>query len=238
MGALATVRVRSPSGGESELALPYLSRDLYHRGLPDSRPKSGAEVAPGIFYVDFDSLSTEQWKPLAPALRSARGLIFDFRGYLKNVAFDVVSHLISAEITEPRLEAPRIDISGRRTSFVSQLHLRPSLPHLDAPVVALIDGQAASAVETIVQMLRDHHLAFFVGELTAGTNGDASTFRVPGGFDVRFTAWRVSSPDGTTIQGHGIAPDEVVHPTLEAVQAGRDEILEAGIAAAQRLRRR
>jgi C-terminal processing protease CtpA/Prc len=62
-----------------------------------------------------------------------------------------------------------------------------------------------------------------------------NAFSVPGGFGIRFTGMRVISADGTSIQGRGIVPDEIVHPTLEGVHSGRDEILEAGIAAAQRL---
>jgi C-terminal processing protease CtpA/Prc len=50
---------------------------------------------------------------------------------------------------------------------------------------------------------------------------------------VRFTGLHVSAPDGSTIQGHGITPDQIVHPTLEGIRAGRDEILEAAIATAQ-----
>jgi C-terminal processing protease CtpA/Prc len=97
-----------------------------------------------------------------------------------------------------------------------------------------VDARAVSAIETFLQMVHDNQLATLVGEPTAGTNGDVNTFAVPGGFDVRFTGLRTSAPDGSTIQGHGIVPDQVVHPTLEGIRAGRDEILEAAIATAQR----
>lgn len=62
-----------------------------------------------------------------------------------------------------------------------------------------------------------------------------NAFSVPGGFGIRFTGMRVISADGTSIQGRGIVPDTIVHPTLEGVRSGHDEVLEAGIAAAQRL---
>jgi C-terminal processing protease CtpA/Prc len=62
-----------------------------------------------------------------------------------------------------------------------------------------------------------------------------NAFSVPGGFGIRFTGMRVISADGTSIQGRGIVPDKIVHPTLEGVRSGHDEVLEAGIAAAQRL---
>jgi hypothetical protein len=104
-----------------------------------------------------------------------------------------------------------------------------------APVVALIDGQSSSTVETTLAMIRDHHLGLLVGEPTAGTSGLISHVAIPGGYVIRFTAIRMVDAAGATLHGRGIAPDVVVHPTLEGVRAGRDEVLEAGLAAAQRL---
>jgi C-terminal processing protease CtpA/Prc len=45
----------------------------------------------------------------------------------------------------------------------------------------------------------------------------------------RFTGLRAINHDGSPLQGHGITPDVVVHPTVEGITAGRDEILEAAI---------
>jgi C-terminal processing protease CtpA/Prc len=60
-------------------------------------------------------------------------------------------------------------------------------------------------------------------------------FTIPGAYAIRFTAIRLTDAGGATLHGRGIAPDVVVHPTLDGVRAGRDEILEAGLAAALRL---
>jgi C-terminal processing protease CtpA/Prc len=132
-------------------------------------------------------------------------------------------------------QIPVLPTVGAPAYLGSRWSLRPLQPRLTAPVVALLDGQTASADETIAQIIRDHHLGLLVGETSAGSNGDPSTFRVPGGFEVRFTAMRVANRDGSTIHGQGITPHKVVHPTLEGVRAGRDEILEAAQLAAQQL---
>ena len=68
-----------------------------------------------------------------------------------------------------------------------------------------------------------------LGETTAGTNGDVTSFTTLGGIRVRFTGLRMINPDGTSTQGTGFAPDIVVHPTLTGVIAGRDEILDAAV---------
>jgi len=84
-------------------------------------------------------------------------------------------------------------------------------------------------------MVRDNHLATLIGETSAGTNGNLKTVPLPGGFSMRFTGMRVLLSDGTALQGKGIVPDLVVHPTLEGVRAGHDEILEVAIAYAKKL---
>jgi C-terminal processing protease CtpA/Prc len=52
---------------------------------------------------------------------------------------------------------------------------------------------------------------------------------------MRFTGMRIPLQDGTALQGRGIVPDHVVHPTLEGVRAGRDEILDAALQLAAHL---
>jgi C-terminal processing protease CtpA/Prc len=209
-------------------------RDLYEGSIRDSRPKTGAEVAPGVYYIDFDTLSASAWSALLSTLQRARGLIFDFRGYLASGAFASLANLSDQTLLAPRMQIPLVGLRGLQQP-PSQWSIRPAQPRLATPVVVLTDGQSMSAVETFLQIFHDNHLGYVVGESSGGTNGDMNTFSVPGGFLVRFTGLRVTGGDGTAIQGRGVVPDEVVHPTQGGVRAGRDEILEAGMAAAQRL---
>jgi hypothetical protein len=233
-GTLHRVRVRLVDGSTTELLLPMVSRELYGGSIRDPRPQSGTEIAHDIYYVDFDTLSASAWVALLPTLQHARGVIFDFRGYQSSAAFTSLGYLTEHEIQSPRFEIPLIGPRGLRQP-PAQWSIRPAQPRLTAPVVALTDGQSMSAVETFLQIFRDNHLGYIVGEPSGGTNGNFDLFNVPGGFSVRFTAMRVVGADGIAIQGRGIVPDQVVAPTLEGVRAGRDEVLEAGIAAAQRL---
>ena len=108
-------------------------------------------------------------------------------------------------------------------------------PKLDAKVIVLLDGRAVSAAETVLQIIHDNHMGILVGEPSAGTNGNVSITPLPAGFSIRFTGMRVQLVDGTALQGRGITPDQVVHPTLAGAQAGRDEILEAALQLASRI---
>jgi Peptidase family S41 len=234
-GTFRHVRIRSNDGKEIERVLPLVSRDLYDHSIRDARPKPGAELTPGVYYVDFDELSREAWTALLPQLQRARAIIFDFRGYTTGVGFMALAHITDHELQSPEWQIPQLPSTGSPEYLRSHWSIRPLPPRLNVPIVALIDGQSMSAVETTLQIFRENKLGYVVGETSGGTNGNVNTFLAPGGFNIRFTGMRVAWPDGSTIQGHGILPDQVVHPTLEGVRAGRDEILEAGIAAAQRL---
>jgi hypothetical protein len=234
-GALRWVRLRSPDGADLERGLPLVSREHHDHAVRLSRPWPGTEVAPGVFYVNFDDLEPETWASELRDLATARALIFDFRGY-STTGLKAVSHLIAHRIDQLTWQIPELPHPGRASYTPVRRSLYPISPRLTAPVVALVDGQSSSVVEATLAMIREHHLGLLVGEPTAGTSGLISgRITIPGGYGIRFTAVRLTDNAGATLHGRGIAPDIVVHPTLDGVRAGRDEIREAGLAAALRL---
>jgi hypothetical protein len=206
-----------------------------HFQISSALPPPASRSAARRNYVDFDELSRTDWKKLLPVLERARAILSDFRGYTSGAGFAALGHITDREIASPIWEIP--NITGQKSSayFTAQWRIFPASPRLAAKIIMLVDGQSMSAVETILQMFHDNHLGRVVGETSGGTNGNVSSFRVPGGFEIYFTGMRVARADGSTIQGRGITPDQVVHPTLDGVRAGRDEVLEAAVAAALRL---
>ena len=229
-------------------------------GVRPARPWPGTELAPGVTYVDFDDLSPVTWTALVPALARSCALIFDFRGY-STTGLVAVSHLVDPTGVAPRpagravgaptprdpaapigrplerltWQIPELPRSGGPAYAPVHRSLYPSAPRLTAPVIALVDGQSVSTVETILALVRDNHLGTLVGETSGGSSGLITTFKVPGGYTIRFTAIGLVEPDGATLYGRGITPDRVVHPTIAGIRDGRDEILDAGVEAARQL---
>jgi len=74
-----------------------------------------------------------------------------------------------------------------------------------------------------------------VGEATAGTHGNINPFTLPGGYNIWWTGMKVLKHDGSRHHGIGILPTVPATRTLAGVAAGRDEVLERGIAVAQQL---
>ena len=69
-----------------------------------------------------------------------------------------------------------------------------------------------------------------MGEATAGANGNVAIATLPSGMKFTFTGMIVTRHDGTLPHREGIKPDVAVVPTPEAIRAGRDEVLERGLA--------
>lgn len=215
--------------------LPLLSRDLYATAIRESRPQTGAELAAGVYYVDLEGITEATWQGVLPTLQKGRAIIFDLRGYTTSTGRRTLSNLTDRELHSPEWQIPVVTGGANVAYSTSRWSVFPAAARLTAPVVVLMDGRSASAVETMLEIIRDAKLAVLVGETSGGTNGNTNSFMVPGDFSVRFTGMRVGAADGGTIQGRGISPAKVVHPTLEGIRAGRDEILEAGVAEALRL---
>ena len=108
--------------------------------------------------------------------------------------------------------------------------MKPASPRVAGTIVFLADERAISYAESVMGYVADRKLATIVGGTTAGTNGNVATFAVPSGFVVAFTGMRVTGHDGRTpYHLVGVRPDIQVTPTLAALRAGRDEVLERAI---------
>jgi hypothetical protein len=231
-GAMVSIGVRKPNGELVNVRVPRVARRRYLALKREDRPTSGTEVGPGLYYVDLAQADDATWKTLLPKLTSSRAVICDVRGGASSAGFEILAHFIDHEIRSPYWDSPILSLHGKQYER-SQLSIFPLSPRLTAKLVFIADGSAASASETILQYARAAGLGVIVGEQSGGTNGDVAMFDSLNGLRVRFTGLRAVNRDGTTIQGRGIAPDIVAHPTPEGVRAGRDELLEAAISRAQ-----
>jgi Peptidase family S41 len=230
-GTLSTLRVRSEGGREKDVLLPHLPRNTYGGLIHEPRPTSGTQLATGVYYVDLHGLTAEHWKSVLPLLQQARAIILDERGVPAGMAPTVLGHFIDHAVVSPTWQIPLLESGGYQTSHWA---VRPTLPRLHAQLIVLTDGRVTSYGETILQNIRDNHLATLVGESSGGTNGNIAEAFLPGGFIMHFTAMRVQLLDGTAIQGKGITPDHLVHPTIQGVRAGKDEVLMAAIVLAEK----
>ncbi|HSK18085.1 MAG TPA: S41 family peptidase [Longimicrobiales bacterium] len=235
-GSEISLAVRSPDGSTRSVTLPR--SEMPGTAPVEARPEPLAEVRPGIFYLDLDRITDEAFTAALPQLASAQGLIFDLRGYPRQVnAAMVLAHLLSERGTSAQWHVPVTMLPDRadmRFQRGGEWDLRPLQPHLPAPRVFITDGRAVSYAESVMGIVENYRLAEIVGQTTAGTNGNVNPFILPGGYRVSWTGMKVLKHDGSRHHGVGIRPTIPMVRTIAGVAAGRDELLERAIEVLER----
>ena len=208
------------------------------RTIPDQgfAARSGAvvdEVEPGIFYLDFNRITNEEFTKALPKLASATGIVFDFRGYPRDILPSTFfSHIIDSPAVSAQWHTPlvrRPDRANLEFERGGEWHLSPSEPYLKAKKVFIIDGRCISYAESCLGIIEHYKLGELVGEATAGTNGNTNPFTLPGGYRVNWTGMKVLKQDGSRHHGVGIVPTVPVSRTIKGIAAGRDEFLDKAL---------
>lgn len=187
------------------------------------------EEDPQIGYVRLSRFSGESGGEVADALEAlldqgATEFILDLRqnrGGLLDAAIDVADHFLDGG---PILFQQSKN-EGERTFKAS---LRTLVP--DAPLVVLVDGGTASASEIVAGALHDRGRATLVGnEKTFGKGSVQLVFDLVDGSSVHVTSARWFTPERTKLDGQGLEPDILVELTQEALDNGRDEVLNRAV---------
>jgi hypothetical protein len=226
----ATIRLVTDSGAGPRRG--SLSCDATQ--LPaEKRPEMVAELAPGTWYVDLTRASMAQVTPALANLARANAVVFDLRGYPTDAGAGVLPYLIGTPENDNWMHVPRI--IGPFGQFAGWQdmgwNVQPSSPAISGKVVFLTDGRAISYAESVMGYVADHKLGTIVGSTTAGTNGNVASFVVPSGFSVSFTGMRVTRHDGKSpYHLVGVKPDVQAAPTIAGLRAGRDDVLDRGVA--------
>ena len=239
-GSQITLEVRHPSteGSSSVTAtvtarrtlLSWVPSDLPHL---EPRPPKVHQLRPGIFYLDFDLLTDDEFYEVLPRLENAKGILIDMRGYPGRITADTLSHFTDVPITSGRNGTPRIVRPDRQHvwyPFTQWDPLQPSVPRLRAKIAFLADERAVSWAETYLGFIEHYRLAEIVGAPTAGTNGMMNErWVVAGGYQLHWTGAVYLKHDGSRHHGVGVLPTVPVSRTLRGIAEGRDEILERAV---------
>lgn len=206
------------------------------RPMQGPRPAPIAEVKPGVRYVDVTRFDKAAFDAAMEAMKGAKAIVFDLRGYPARDAVSLVSLWIPRPDPAQWMFVPRYDKPFAQSTAAWSIGWQASRnPALEKPAKVLIaDGRTISYAESLAAYFPDLAVGPVVGERTAGANGNVARATLPSGMAFFFTSMRVTRHDGTTLLHLvGIAPDEPASPTLEGLRAGRDELLERAIAVAE-----
>lgn len=230
---------RGPKGSVSTLSLERGARSfpvelarVNRAVLSEPRRPAMDMLGDDIHYVDLTRVEMKAITERIEALASARGVVFDLRGYPAG-NHGVIHHLIDEPIWSAKWMVPQIiypdqqDLVGYDTS--GRWNMTPKQPRIQGRVVFLTDARAISYAESFLGIIEHYHLAQIVGQPTAGTNGNVNRFALPGGFQVTFTGMRVLKHDDSQHHLVGIRPTVNAARTVEGLRDGRDELLEKAL---------
>jgi carboxyl-terminal processing protease len=182
-----------------------------------------------IGYIRLSRFSAESAGEVADAIADLKSqqsdkFILDLRqnrGGLLDAAIGVVDHFLEGG---PILLQQSKD-QGERTFDATGTTLAP-----EARLVVLVDGGSASASEIVAGALQDRERALLVGnENTFGKGSVQLVFDLNDGSSVHVTSARWFTPERTPLDGEGLEPDILVELTQEALDNGRDEVLNRAI---------
>lgn len=181
-----------------------------------------------IGYIQLTRFSGESGNEVYNAIvdltgQGAEKLVLDLRGNgggLLDAAVSVADHFMDEGVVvyqESRTEGEKERRSTDET-------IAP-----DIPLVILIDGGTASASEILAGALQDRGRAALIGQKSFGKGSVQLVFDLSDGSSVHVTSARWLTPDHHQIDKQGLQPDIAVEITQEAIDNGRDEILNRAV---------
>lgn len=93
--------------------------------------------------------------------------------------------------------------------------------------VVLVNGGTASASEIVAGALKDYDKATLIGEQTYGKGVVQTLLDLSGGTTLKVTTASWYTPMGTSINGDGIKPDQVIERTYDDINMSRDPQMDA-----------
>lgn len=161
---------------------------------------------------------------LLTKLKDARGVIIGSANQL----FDLLPHMIMKPVLSAHFFIPIAIYPDRENTIwcESRFKVEPKTPFIKAKFVVLTFPSDQSSWETILGIVDNYKLATFVGDTTAGCNGNINTIDLINKYSITWTGMKVLKHDGSQHYLIGFNPDYPVNLTKEAVLQDRDEYLE------------
>jgi hypothetical protein len=234
---------RGPTGSTIALRLLRRGGELDVAVLRSDRIVSDVALHPpierfpdGVYYIDLERVSMADIDAAMDHLATAPGIVFDLR-IGPNANHQVLSHLLSRHDDALWMAIPlviRPDSASTPASWQMSGWDMPVLqPRITGRVAFVTGPYARSYTESVLGLVAHYRLGEIVGAATAGTNGDIAQISEPTGCTTLFTGRRVTNPDGSRFHLIGVQPTIPTSRTMEAVTAGRDELVERALAYAR-----
>lgn len=217
-----------PAGASVQVGLlPPLSVSVQVEAL---RSPAGRDVG----LVAFNVWMAQVGAPFAAAVdrfRSSGGLVIDLRGNPGGLAAmmgGLAGHLIAEPLLLGTMQTRQLKLEFKVNPRLATDDGRRVAPFA-GPVAILVDELTGSASETFAGSLQSLGRARVFGRQTMGQALPASTRKLPNGDVLMHAVGDFVTATGRRLEGEGVIPDEVVPLSVEALRAGKDEVVDAAL---------
>lgn len=207
---------------------PKDSLDIY-RWYRKSDGKSFKMLDNNIGYVTLQTIKEDDIAQIKDEFKNTKGIIIDIRNYPSTfVPFSLGSYFVSSSTPFVKFTNGNVDNPGEFT-FTSNLEIPSQGKTYKGKLVVLVNELSQSQAEYTSMAFRAGDNTTIIGSTTAGADGNVSVIMLPGGLRTMISGIGVNYPNGGETQRIGIVPDIEVHPTIEGIRNGKDELLEKAI---------
>ncbi|MCC5915961.1 MAG: peptidase S41 [Cryomorphaceae bacterium] len=179
-----------------------------------------------IGYVTLASITDEDIPNIINEFKDTKGIVIDIRNYPSAfVPFTLGSFFVSTSTPFVKFTNVNTDNPGEFT-FTKELKIPSKGKTYKGKLIVLVNELTQSSAEYTSMAFRAGENTQVLGSSTAGADGNVSTIFLPGNLKTFISGIGVYYPNGDETQRIGIVPDIVVHPTVEGIRNGKDELLE------------
>jgi C-terminal processing protease CtpA/Prc len=233
-------------GGEERGASVTRSVSLLDRWPLAPAPLQVDTLADSIVWVRLSSFAdpgvSRAFDRAFPDFAAVRGMILDLRehdgvGGGREAGYRILGRLVRRPLLTSRWRTPQYRPAYRGQDMPDSagawfaappdtIAPRSDLPVFPGPVAMLSSSRTGGSAEDMLIAYRNAGRGPIIGEPSAGSAGQVSELRLHRDWRLRLTVTRDAFPDGTEIQGVGIAPELPVDVSVSEFVAGKDAPLD------------
>ncbi|MBC6002635.1 peptidase S41 [Paeniclostridium sp. NSJ-45] len=183
-----------------------------------------------IGYINPGELEEGEIDKIMDKFMDTKGLIVDLRYYPSDfIVYSLGKYLMPKEVTFAKTSVPNQSVPGEFILYEDLKVGSNNKNYYKGKVMILMNERSQSQSEFTVMSLRNAPNAKVIGSDSIGTDGNVTSFSLPGGINTLITGVGIYNPDKSQTQRVGIKPDIYIEPTIQGVKEGRDELLEKAI---------
>lgn len=186
-------------------------------------------LSPEICYLYLGTLKNKYLKNIMPGFMKTQGMIIDLRCYPADGELFLEKYLCYGKTSFQKTTYGSIIQPGLFKFSATTSHDFKDSDYYKGSVIIIVNEETQSYAESISMGLRCAPNAIVLGSTTAGADGVVSMINLIGDIQTYISGIGVYYPDGRETQRVGIVPDVEVHPTIQGIREGRDELLEKAI---------